>query len=193
MAGLDLNGRINLEKASVLLLDANHWSQQICKQILFGFGVRTPFVCDHPSEAREVLETEEVNLLVISDTLPDSNGYEFVSWLRRSELDPNCFSPAIIVSGHTKRANIQAARDCGANFILAKPVSIQVMMERVIWVAREGRPFIDTGSYLGPDRRFHDAAPPNGVGRRRGDPTPDQALADAKIALGGAKASGSDQ
>jgi CheY-like chemotaxis protein len=193
MAGVNPNAWINLEKASVLLLDANPWSQQITKQILFGFGVRAPFVCNSPSEARAVIGADEVNLLIVSDVLPDSTGYEFVNWLRRSEIEPNAFSPTIIVSGHTKRSNIRAARDCGANFILAKPVSVQVMLERVIWVAREGRPFIDTGEYLGPDRRFHDEGPPATGGRRRSDPTPEDVAADAAAAADDAKASGAGQ
>jgi CheY-like chemotaxis protein len=175
MAGLDLNGRINMEKASVLLLDPNPWSQQITKQILFGFGVRSPYICESAAEAREVLEAHDVNLLVISDVLGETTGYEFVSWMRRAGIGPNSFSPTIIISGHTKRSNIHAARDCGANFILAKPVSVQVMLERVLWVARDGRTFIDTGKYLGPDRRFRSLDPSDGVMRRRDDLKPDKA------------------
>jgi DNA-binding response OmpR family regulator len=169
MAGLNENAWINMEKAAVLLLDPNHWSQQISRQILFGFGVRQPFVCSHPKDAREVLATHEINLVLVNDVLPDTTGYEFVSWLRHSDIEPNNFSPTIIISGHTKRSNIKAAQDCGANYILATPVSVRVVLERVVWVAREARPFIDTGTYLGPDRRFHDIAPPDGVLRRRTD------------------------
>jgi hypothetical protein len=36
-------------------------------------------------------------------------------------------------------------------------------------VAKEGRPFLFSGEYVGPDRRFRDVGPPNGVGRRRED------------------------
>jgi len=44
-----------------------------------------------------------------------------------------------------------------------------VMLERIIWVAKAGRPFLFTGTYVGPDRRFRDDGPPDGVGRRRED------------------------
>ncbi|MBS0296725.1 MAG: response regulator [Proteobacteria bacterium] len=179
-----------MEKASVLLLDPNPWSQQITKQILFGFGVRTPFVCENPADAREILEGQDVNLLVISDVLGETTGYEFVSWMRRAGIGPNSFIPIIIVSGHTKRSNIHAARDCGANFILAKPVSVQVMLERVLWVARDGRTFIDTGKYLGPDRRFRSIDPPDGVMRRRDDLRPGTAFAPGAESLA---AAGGDQ
>ncbi len=178
MAGVNLDSWINMERAAVLLLDPNPFSQQVAKQILFGFGVRSPYVCSTVAEAQEILTTTEVNLVLMSDVLgDDSTGFDFVNWLRRNVEEPNCFTPVIVLSGHSKRANISAARDCGANFILAKPISVRVMLERVLWVAKESRPFVDTGKYLGPDRRFHDR-PENKQRRRRNDP-PLEANGDA--------------
>jgi len=43
------------------------------------------------------------------------------------------------------------------------------MLERIVWVAKEGRPFLFSGTYVGPDRRFRDGGPPDGIGRRRED------------------------
>jgi hypothetical protein len=43
------------------------------------------------------------------------------------------------------------------------------MLERIIWVAKAGRPFLFAGGYIGPDRRFRDAGAPDGLGRRRED------------------------
>lgn len=179
MAGLNPEGWINMEQAAVLLLDPNPFSQQVAKQILFGFGVRSPFICNTVADAKDVLTTREVNLVLMSDVLGgDTTGFEFVNWLRRQLPEPNCYTPVMVLSGHSKRANISAARDCGANFILAKPVSVQVMLERVLWVARESRPFIDTGKYLGPERRFHQD-PKTKLRRRRNDP-PLEAEPDAE-------------
>ena len=175
MAGLNLDGWINMEQAAIVLLDPNPFSQQVAKQILFGFGVRSPFVCNTAAEAKDIISDREVNLILMSDVLDgDTTGFEFVNWLRRSVSEPNCFAPVMVLCGHSKRANISAARDCGANFILAKPMSVRVMLERVLWVAKESRPFVDTGSYLGPDRRFHDN-PNNKQRRRRNDPQDDAA------------------
>jgi hypothetical protein len=57
---------------------------------------------------------------------------------------------------------------------VAKPISPRIIMERLIWVARENRQFLQTDSYAGPDRRFHDEGLPEGVpGRRREDRLPD--------------------
>lgn len=168
MAGLDPKARVNLSKATVLLIDGNPSGMTILKQVMAGFGVRRPHCCANVEEAKELIQTDEVNLIVSNDLLPDGTGYDFVHWLRRSDLQPNAFTPVIIVSGHTKRANVAAARDCGANFIVAKPFSPLVLLERTVWVALEARPYVDTGNYLGPDRRFHDADKVEQA-RRKGD------------------------
>jgi DNA-binding response OmpR family regulator len=173
MASLDPKTWINLERAVVLLVDDNPQGAQILRQLLLGFGVRAPIHCDTAAEAQELLNAQEVDLVVTNDALPDMSGFDLVRWIRHSKLDPNAFVSSIIVCGHTRRSDVQKARDCGANFIIAKPISTRVLMERVIWVAREKRPFLDTGNYLGPDRRFHDAGPPKSGGRRRGDPPPE--------------------
>jgi hypothetical protein len=66
---------------------------------------------------------------------------------------------------------VTKARDCGANFIIAKPITPKIILERIIWVAQSTRLFVETETYIGPDRRFRKAAPPSeyGVGRRSGD------------------------
>lgn len=162
---------INLEKVTVLVADSNPTSTQILRQILSGFGIRHPIVCTSAAEAMAVADENEINLIVANDELEDGTGYDFVRLLRRSKNELNAYAPVIMVSGHTKRRNVVTARDCGANFLVAKPLSPQVLLERVVWVSKEARPFVDTGAYLGPDRRFGKKADP-AKRRRRSDAEP---------------------
>ena len=92
------------------------------------------------------------------------------SRLRRSGLKPNAFTPAILVTGHTPRDKVEKARDCGANYIVTKPLTPLVLLERIIFVSRDPRPFVECDSYIGPDRRFKNMGPPPGTnGRRKTD------------------------
>jgi len=44
----------------------------------------------------------------------------------------------------------------------------------VVWIAREGRKFVDCDTYVGPDRRIkNEGVPGGGQGRRRDDLPPD--------------------
>ena len=62
-----------------------------------------------------------------------------------------------------------AARDAGANEVLAKPVSVHNLVRRLLSVIENPRPFVSCPTYFGPDRRFKIEGYPGGVGRRKGD------------------------
>lgn len=173
MAGLDPKFRINLERVTVLTVDGHKPGLDILRSLFSGFGVRTLVRAETGADAKQIASEQEINLVVCNDLLPDMTGYEFVRWLRRSKIEPNAFTPVILTSGHTRRAMVHEARDTGANFVIAKPISTKVLLERVVFVARESRPFLESGDYLGPDRRFRDKGPPSTGGRRRGDPPPE--------------------
>ena len=179
---MDLNGFINLDKICILLADSSPQGMDILSQIFTGFGARNITRCASIALASDFIRSNDVDLIVVNDTVGTESGYDFVHWLRRQEGNQNVFTPAIMISGHTKRSIVGKARDCGANFLIAKPVSPQVVLERVIWVAREKRPFLEAGDYIGPDRRHHEADPGENKGRRRND----QLLAEAEAAAAAA-------
>jgi DNA-binding response OmpR family regulator len=94
--------------------------------------------------------------------------FEFIRGVRLgAEREPHRFIPVILMSAHTASDKIALARDCGINFVLAKPVSPKVVMDRMLWVAKGGRQFVVTPTYAGPDRRFRQGSPPRGLPERR--------------------------
>jgi DNA-binding response OmpR family regulator len=116
------------------------------------------------------LEEEPFELVVCDGDLPDGKAYDFVMHLRRSNLEPNRYCPVILLSGHTPSAYVAKARDCGANFVVAKPIRPMVLLERIVWVCQDNRIFVELDTYVGPDRRFQFLGPPPGMeGRRKGD------------------------
>jgi DNA-binding response OmpR family regulator len=161
---------INLERAQLLLLDDHASGMNIMSQIISAFGVRRFYKCGGVEEAKEIIGTQELHLILVNANLKESPAYDFIAWLRGANLQPNSFTPVVLVTGHTQRSNIERARDCGANIVLAKPVSPASTLERITLIAREKRPFVSCATYTGPDRRFHDIGPPDGKGRRHNDP-----------------------
>lgn len=162
---------INLEKARALIVDDNHQSLDLLVGVLTSFGLRNIIRKESGREARDELEFRQVDLILTNAQLPEIDGYDLVRWLRREADEASRMTPAIIVSAHTRRSQVEKARDCGANFIITKPISPAVMLERILWVARSDRLFIETESYVGPDRRWRNAGPPIEFpdGRRRDD------------------------
>jgi PleD family two-component response regulator len=177
--------RINLERTAILLID-NPLGLDILSHIFYGYGARQVFKCATAEEAMRIVNERELDLIVTEALLPDQDAYDFVRAIRGlSEQVNNRFTPVMVLSAHTAVSKVTNARDCGANFFLAKPISPRTVMERLVWVARESRQFLQSDNYTGPDRRFQELGPPPGVrGRRRGD---DQVGPEAGEGGGGAE------
>ncbi len=174
MAKFDPKAWINLEKARLLLLDDHAEGSSILNQIVRAFGVRRLFACKSPEEAKEYAAQDELHLVLANANLRHSSAYDFIHWLRRSRIQPNAFAPVILITGHSQVSNVRRARDCGANYVMAKPVSPQAVLERIGFVASQRKPFVSCETYLGPDRRIRDLGPPTGLpGRRYDDPSVD--------------------
>ena len=173
-----MEGRINLRMVRALCMDGNGQGLEILAQTLMGFGVERIIRSQSIEEATRILGRETIDLILCDALLNDGAAYEVVRWLRASDLKPNRFAPVIVVTGHTQQSMISQARDCGSNFVVAKPLAPAVLMQRLMWVARGSRPFVEAGKYIGPDRRFKYEGVPEGKGRRRDDIT--EALGAAK-------------
>jgi DNA-binding response OmpR family regulator len=160
--------RYNLEDAAVMLVDDTTMGMAILVQIVTGLGAKTLFRCASVEQAQEVASSKQIDLAIV-DGMASGEGYDFVSWMRKSCQEPNCYTPVLLTTAHTPARDVVRARDCGGHIIVKKPFAPIVMLERIIWVAKEGRPFLFSENYVGPDRRFRDDGPPDGKGRRRED------------------------
>ncbi len=157
---------INLTSASTMVVDDSPFALELTTQALAGFGIRPRHVCLGAAEAMEILKDQNIDLLVVDCDMPGTDGYELVRWLRRSGLDPNAFVPVIMTAAHIRRSRVAEARDCGANFVVTKPFSATTLLERIVWVSRDDRPFLEIGDYFGPDRRFRKKGTAPGEERR---------------------------
>ena len=155
----------NFAGAVTMVIDDSPFALELTAQAVLGFGIKVRHACSSAAEAIAVLRDHPVDLILVDCEMPGMSGYEFVRWLRRSGLEPNAFAPVIMTAAHVRRSKVSEARDCGANFLITKPFSASVLLERIVWVARDARPFLEVGDYFGPDRRFR-SEPWKGLERR---------------------------
>ena len=154
-----------------MIVDDNPQSLDILVGVLSSFGLRNIVRMANGKEAQHELQQKPVDLILTNAQLPELDGYDLIRWLRSESDEANRQTPVIVVTAHTRQAHVEKARDCGANFIITKPISPAVMLERILWVARGDRLFIECDGYVGPDRRWRNAGPPLEFpdGRRRDD------------------------
>jgi len=169
-ANLPSHMKINLEDSSVLLVDDNQMSLEILRSCFYGFGAKERLKAPTLDESKRILGNQQVDLMVIDAGFPEGGMFPFMNWLRREAPEPICFVPTIIVSGHSTRDLVRKARDSGGHFVVAKPISPGVLLNRLAWIAHEKRPFVKHEIYAGPDRRWKNTGvPPGTTGRRQGD------------------------
>lgn len=164
------SGRVNLEHSSVLLIDDNPKSLDLLSSIFHGFGVKEQIKCESATEASEILKRRMVDLILVDCSMPEMDGYDFTRWLRRETPAPVRYTPVIMLTGHAAQSSVNKSRDCGASFVVAKPLTPSVLLKRILWLGADERQFVECETYVGPDRRVRNFGPPLGVpGRRSGD------------------------
>jgi two-component system chemotaxis response regulator CheY len=163
------NSSINLRGLTFLIADQNAYLSSICNSILRGFGATKVIEVRNGDDAIKALTAYKIDLLLCDAKVPPTDGLQFarlVRWNKESEFRT---LPILIMTNDTRSAMIAKARDCGANMVVAKPLSPASLYDRLAWIAFNPRRFIDSPNYFGPDRRFKIEGYPNGIGRRKGD------------------------
>lgn len=162
--------RVNLDHVAVLLIDDNPQALDILSSIVQGFGVREQIRCGSALEATEIVKRRPVDLILVDCAMPDMDGYDFIRWLRHETPRPTCQTPVIMLTGHAAASKVNKSRDCGASFVVTRPLTPNVLLDRIAWLATDDREFVQSPDYVGPCRRVRHIGPPlNVAGRRKGD------------------------
>lgn len=171
-ANLPAHLRINLEASTILLVDPNTLTLEVMSSVFYGLGAKDRIKCMRLDDAKQILAAQRVDLLFLDAGFPNGSAFEFMRWLRREAPEPTCYTPTILVTGHSTRSLVRKARDAGAHFVVAKPLTMGVLLNRVAWIAYEKRPFVKHDIYAGPDRRWKNKGAPIGESSKRAtDPT----------------------
>ena len=153
--GLRDSAVFNLTSAVTMVVDDSAFGLDLTCVALRGFGINPRHLCTSAADAIAILTEHPVDLILVDCEMPGMDGHELVRWLRNSGLDPNAYVPVIMTAAHVRASKVSSVRDCGANFLVTKPFSAASLLQRLVWVARDSRPFLEAGNYQGPDRRFN--------------------------------------
>ena len=159
----------SLRGISFIIADANIYFSSLLFSMLKGFGADKIVQTRDWQTAVEALTTTKLDVMLCDANLPPGGGIRFVRGLRTDATAPYRKIPVLFMTSDGRITTVKAARDAGTNMIIMKPLSPKSLHERLTWVAFDGRPFVETATYFGPDRRFKIEGFPDGQGRRKGD------------------------
>lgn len=153
----------------VLIIDDNHHMRSLIKELLKAIGITDVREASEPIEAMELMKTVPVDILLVDFSMPMIDGVEFVHMMRTGEDSPNPFIPIIMITGHSEKSKVLAARDAGVNEFLVKPINAKSLLARLQNVIERPRSFVRVATYFGPDRRRGDNPKYEGPWRRKSD------------------------
>jgi len=151
-----------------MVVDDNHHMTHIVKTILRGFGAVNIHEARDAGDALQRLRSDAIDIVIVDFMMEVLDGVEFVHMVRNSSDRPNRFVPIIMLTAHSERSRVTAARDAGVNEFCTKPVTALELYKKVAAVINRPRPFIKTQSYFGPDRRRRQDPRYSGPERRDG-------------------------
>jgi CheY-like chemotaxis protein len=150
----------SLERIRFLLVDDHVHVHNLMKTILRGFGAEWVFEAKSTAEAFDLLRRQQIDILFLDYLMGDEDGVEFCRRLRTAPDSPAPFLPVIMLTAHSDRTRVQAARDAGATEFCIKPVTPADVIRKVAAVIDRPRPFVRSPKFVGPDRRRNGGEPP---------------------------------
>ena len=136
MLDVDPNSlKFNFARATVVVIDHNALSLDLLTGILGGFGFRGVHRFTELAPAVRCARASSADLILIDPQAFGEEAFDFIRGLRAAPGGQNAKTPVMIVSGHTSLRMLKQTRDCGADYVIAKPFSTAVLLERILWVA----------------------------------------------------------
>ncbi|MDV6331926.1 response regulator [Asticcacaulis sp. 201] len=157
-----------LERVRFLVVDDNAHMINIVKTILRGFGAVHIFEAKDATEAFHRLKHDSIDICITDYQMEVLDGVEFVQLVRNSSDSPNRYVPIVMLTAHSERSKVIAARDAGANEFCCKPITAIELRRKIVAIVDFPRPFIKTSNYFGPDRRRRQDPKYQGPERREG-------------------------
>jgi len=145
-------GQLSELKLRAFVVDDSEHMRGLLARLLQRMNIRCEPYQDG-SKSLAAVEAEKPDFILTDYSMEPMDGISFLRALRRLANDRIRTTPVIMITGHTERDKITAARDAGVNEILVKPITQGGLQSRIEEVILRPRLWVDTPRYCGPCRR----------------------------------------
>ncbi len=157
------------ENLKALIVEDNAHMRALLRALLNSVGIKDIAEASHGGSALQILRERKSDLVLSDLAMKPMDGLEFTRQVRNSDASPNPFVPIIMITGHTEKHRVEAARDAGVTEFLAKPITAANLFARIAEIVERPRAFVRCENYFGPDRRRRVAEDYAGPWRRADD------------------------
>jgi DNA-binding response OmpR family regulator len=128
----------NFRAARVATLEENVFASKITRAMLSGFGFQHIAVYRSADEAAKKLLAAPVDILLCDPFPAYQKTFDFLTLLRTPAYGEVSLSPIIIMTAKVSIDMLKAAKQCQIDYVIAKPFSPRVLLDRIIWSASKG-------------------------------------------------------
>jgi CheY-like chemotaxis protein len=154
----------------ILVADDSKEMRTLVRALLRAGGATHVVEAESGEEAFALLRRHRIDLLITDWKMAPLDGLALTHMVRRSAQSPNPFIPILMLTAFTETSRVIAARDAGVSGFIKKPISAQLLFDRVSGALTDTRLFVRCETYMGPDRRRGQSASYAGPFRRETDP-----------------------
>lgn len=161
------------EHLHALVVEDNVHMRALLRSLLHALGIKNISEASDGDAGLREMRNHTPDLILTDLSMIPTDGIEFTRQVRTSQASPNPYVPIIMVTGHTERPRVEAARDAGVTEFLAKPITVNNLIARLAEIVERPRPFVKCETYFGPDRRRRKMKDFTGPWRRHDDTSED--------------------
>lgn len=145
--------RLPLAGAEVLLFDPVPANRALAATALRMTGLSRLAATSSYDELTSLLRTRMFDLLIADVTGDAAKSCAAVRALREPCAGPNPFLHVILMTWRLEGGLVHEALNCGADDLITRPFSVDLLAARLRTHAEQRKPFAVTYDYIGPDRR----------------------------------------
>lgn len=139
--------------ATVAVYDPVAMNRNATRNVLYSLGFREIDSFASMDDMRRAISTRDFDLIVAEVPPGEKQVCEFVAGVRRSTIGTNPFTVVVLTTFVAEGQTVRAMLDSGADDVLTRPFSTNVLGERIRTLVEGRKNFVVTSDYVGPDRR----------------------------------------
>jgi YesN/AraC family two-component response regulator len=117
--------------AKVLVVDDEFYSRKVVRTLLLGMGITNIYDADSGAKGLDAIRAIAPDVVLVDWEMPVMDGAAFSKAVRTPGFaHPNV--PIIMLTGHSERWRVKEAMRLGVNGYLLKPVSGQMLCDRLV-------------------------------------------------------------
>ncbi len=142
-----------LAEVKVMIIDPDARLTEVIYRVLKGFGFQKVMAVRSGKRAISLMERETIDLLICEWDMEEMSGLEVIEAIRSNKTPCPRDLPIIMLTGQSEQHHVLSARDTGVTEYLIKPFTAKTLSHRLIQVIDNPRLFVQSGRFIGPDRR----------------------------------------